>query len=278
MTAMWARDKIWRVRGAFDELEIELDPRPTVVADDDAISRTRRHLRALLEGLDDAAEAHRVLLEIYTRVLGFSGSDDRSGVSGLEAGSRYAQIVGERLDAAASMGRLVVRVIERERAPGPSAGPPPVPIFKPLPVAPEPETSWIGLALVDQNEAPVPDRPYRVVAAEGGVSEGTLDDAGTAVVPRPHTPPANTSACSMCLAFPSLCAACPCTSSPSRLCVSIAPPTRRGFAPPSPGTPLACSCSTPSCVLAGAGSHAGLSLRGSGRARVKVRTTDSARS
>jgi hypothetical protein len=180
---MWGRDNIWRVRGAFDELEIELDPRPTAVADGDAISRTRRHLRALLEGLDDAAEARRVLLEIYTRVLGFSGSDDRNGTSELESGSRFAQIVGGYLDAAASMGLLVVRVIERERAPGPSASPTaPVPIFKPLLEPPEPAISWIGLALVDQNETPVPGRPYRVVAADGGVYEGTLDDGGTAVV------------------------------------------------------------------------------------------------
>jgi hypothetical protein len=179
----WGRDKIWRVRGAFDELEIELDPRPTALVDDDAVGRTRRHLRALLEGLDDTVGAHRVLVEIYLRMFGVSGNDDRNGASELASGSRYAQIVGERLDAAASMGRLVVRVIERERVPAqPASATAPVPIFIPLLEAPEAATSWIGLALVDQNEAPVPGRPYRVVAADSQVYEGTLDEEGTAVV------------------------------------------------------------------------------------------------
>ena len=180
---MWGRDNIWRVRGAFDELEIELDPRPTAVADGDAISRTRRHLRALLEGLDDAAEARRVLLEdLHARARVFR---ERRSLRGLRARGRIRATRRSWAgpDAAASMGRLVVRVIEPERAPGPSASAAaPVPIFKPLLVAPEPETSWIGLALVDQNETPVPGRPYRVVAADRGVYEGTLDDGGTAVV------------------------------------------------------------------------------------------------
>ena len=54
--------------------------------------------------------------------------------------------------------------------------------FLPLPPVPEPDTSWIGRTLIDQNEAPVPGRPYRVVAAHRRVYEGTLDEEGMAVV------------------------------------------------------------------------------------------------
>jgi hypothetical protein len=51
----------------------------------------------------------------------------------------------------------------------------------PLRDAPD-STTWIGLRLVNQNGDPVPGRAYRVVAPDGTLFDGTLDQAGTATL------------------------------------------------------------------------------------------------
>jgi hypothetical protein len=47
---------------------------------------------------------------------------------------------------------------------------------------------WIGIRLVDQDGAPVPGRPYRVVTPEGDTIDGQLDSNGTAMLRTLKTP------------------------------------------------------------------------------------------
>jgi N-acetylmuramoyl-L-alanine amidase len=42
--------------------------------------------------------------------------------------------------------------------------------------------SWVGLTLVDQEAAPVPNRKYRIVAPDGTMHDGTLDSKGAAIL------------------------------------------------------------------------------------------------
>jgi len=63
---------------------------------------------------------------------------------------------------------------------------------RPIQAAPErPETTWLEIELLDAEGQPVPRERYRVVAADGRVLEGTLDERGrarlTGLKRGPHT-------------------------------------------------------------------------------------------
>jgi hypothetical protein len=58
----------WRVRGWFDDIEIELNPRSF---DRDAALRTRSELALMLQGLGYPPEVRQVLFEVHERLWGF---------------------------------------------------------------------------------------------------------------------------------------------------------------------------------------------------------------
>jgi type VI secretion system secreted protein VgrG len=68
-------------------------------------------------------------------------------------------------------------------AAGSSSPAPNAPWHDPNSPANKDKTSWIEIALVDQNNKPVPGEPYRVTLADGQtLAEGTTDDKGGARV------------------------------------------------------------------------------------------------
>jgi hypothetical protein len=160
----------WRVRGWLDDVEIELHPGPF---DPEAARRSRTELTRMLEGLGYAPGVRRVLLEVHARLGGLPAR----GFPDEEPPSLLADLADD-----ATLGRLVVRRIERPRVAG-SAAPETEPKLRLLPEPPpQPQKSWIGIALVDQNGTPVPSRAYRIVGPDGTVFQGNLGADGTATL------------------------------------------------------------------------------------------------
>ncbi len=172
---------VWRIRGGFEDLELRLDP-PRGAPDGTTAARTCQQVRWMMANLA-FPEARASLVAIHACLLGGSAQDLNDLAGELERRPWLADRVCRDLEAAAEMGRLVARPVPLERgAAKAGTGLPKKAPFVPLPPVHEPETSWIGLALVDQNGAPLPGRAYRVVAADRRLYEGTLGDDGTAVV------------------------------------------------------------------------------------------------
>jgi hypothetical protein len=179
----WLRNQ-WLFRGPFGDVEIELDPRSV---DAEAREESRSELAWIIYAFKyREPEARRVVLEIYAEMQGLPRSHlAQSPAFDFGSGSSRADALGERLLLAAQTGRLVAR--KRKLSPGLRIGAPRVEA-KPV-LGPQPgedggttSTSWVGLVLVDQNGAPVPGARYRVVASDGAVHDGNLDDPGTATL------------------------------------------------------------------------------------------------
>src|SRR5450432_539348 len=179
----WLRNR-WLFRGPFGDVEIELDPRSV---DAEAREESQSELGWIVYAFKyREPEARRVVLDIYAEMQGLPRSHlAQSPAFDFGSGSSQADALGERLLLAAQTGRLVAR--KRRVSPGLRIGAPRVE-EKPV-LGPQPgedggttSTSWVGLVLVDQDGAPVPGARYRVVASDGAVHDGNLDDAGTAIL------------------------------------------------------------------------------------------------
>lgn len=171
----------WRVHGGFDEVEVEIDPGRV---DLDAMQTSIRELTKLLDGVGYPSETRQTLLEIHARLHGLPSITRRIEVGRWFAlGSPHARVLADDLLGAARTGRLVVRRLPRPRWLAAAAdSEPPISKLRPIPPPPAPQKSWIGVALVDQNGKPVPDRGYRVVTVDGAVYQDTLAADGTAKV------------------------------------------------------------------------------------------------
>jgi hypothetical protein len=171
---------IWR--GPFGDVEIELHPAAIDAKAADASQRELGQLARDWKYRDP--EARRVVSAIRARLrfLGASALLHCASVD-LDFGSPRADALSEELLAAGRAGTLIARrrktpsvIVRLEGAEEPLLGPDSRGEAGPT------SKSWIGLVLVDQDGAPVPNRPYRVVKPDATPQDGTLDSHGTAMV------------------------------------------------------------------------------------------------
>jgi len=165
---------LWRLRGLFGEVEIDLRP-----ASPDAEAR-QTSVGLLRLVLDDARlgrpEPARTLREVLARLGG------RAYGSNLRGSSQVDAIAGELL-AAARAGLVVARRLERRAVAIPVEAPPSE-ALGPQSSSDEapPSKSWVGIVLVDQDGTPLPGRAYRIKKPDGTVLDGTLDSNGAAMI------------------------------------------------------------------------------------------------
>jgi hypothetical protein len=158
---------LWFVRGPFGDLEIELDPSRSIAgAERDASVRELQRL--VFDFRCRRPEARRVVMDLHARLVAPHASADA---------------ISEELLFLARAGRLAARRRDRravaisldacdEEALGPEPGQDSAPTSK----------SWVGLVLVDQDGAPVANRPFRLIKPDKTTLDGTLDSHGAAMV------------------------------------------------------------------------------------------------
>ncbi len=161
------RGRRWLVGAHGEQVRIEVGGLPTTTAQ---TGQTERELTTLLwRGLTAREPAvRRVLEEVFEALQGARAPTTESALSQALRFSAYAGRL--RIERVAR--RMIAPLpIKKEVAPDVALGPDsrPAPALK----------TWIGLILVDQDGAPVPGRPYRVVHSNGTTFNGTLDRAGS---------------------------------------------------------------------------------------------------
>ncbi len=175
---MWGGRGTWRVRGALFDLEVEVAP---AAAGADRSESVRELLPLVQAFLRREPEARRAVVAIHARLQGLEWLARDALAIGASPGRD--RVIADELLSAARAGRLVARRLAPRAiavpADAPSAedalGPP---SSQQAPVS----KTWVGLVLVDQDGAPVPNRPYRVIQPDGTQVDGTLDSNGTAFV------------------------------------------------------------------------------------------------
>jgi len=145
--------------------------------DGEAIRAWQREVDVLLSRVSEP-RVRRVLEEVYDELHGVGPMAPRQG--NRARGSSFDGSVRDELRFAAYSGGLKVERIERVRV-----VPPPVEspedVLGPQSTT-EPTLTWIAVALVDQDGAPVPNVRYSIKCSDGSISEGSLDGKGKARV------------------------------------------------------------------------------------------------
>jgi hypothetical protein len=169
-----------RVSIRFGDVEVSLHPDLVDPAERQASVREVQHILRDFKYRDSAARD--AMLAIYARLGSFNGNLLHHSADDLDVGSPRADAIGRELLSAAEAGIIVLRRREKrtvifrlEGMDEPVLGP------EPDEEAP-PSKSWVGIVLVDQDGAPVPNRPYCITKPDGTTIDGVLDSHGTAIV------------------------------------------------------------------------------------------------
>jgi hypothetical protein len=169
------RKRSWSVDSMGGDVRIEL---LAFASGDGAANREWQHEIDVL--LLRAAEprVRRALEEVYDELHRGGPTAPRQGH--WARGSSFERSLREDLRFAAFSGALKVERLDRVRI-----VPPPVEsaddVLGPQSTS-EPTLTWIAVALVDQDGAPVPNVRYSIKCSDGSVSEGSLDGKGKARV------------------------------------------------------------------------------------------------
>jgi hypothetical protein len=142
------------------ERHVRLDPRalsPMELARVLVHEHRRADLRAVLVRFDALHDLHR--------------TPDRGVVDRIDWLVRTGRLVAIEC-------RLPIPTYTPDLPPAPVE---PMPAFAPSKVT-EPDKTWVGIAMVDDEGKPVPGQKYRVKTPDGVVHEGTLDAQGKAMI------------------------------------------------------------------------------------------------
>jgi hypothetical protein len=173
---MQVRDRRWRLRGPFGDVDIEVGWGTT---DRKTRDESLRELQWLLYDFRyGSREVRRIVSEVHAALTGIPSAGES-----LDFGSPRGEAIRNDLHWAAQSGQLVV--LKREvRSVVVPLEEDPESVLGPDPAGEEEEvaTSWLGLLLVDQDGTPVPGRAYRIVTPSGETIDGQLDSHGSAIV------------------------------------------------------------------------------------------------